>query len=269
MSNTEESSLDSKKELDDYNMIEFSDCSLYYHQENTKLLVYDKFNLSINKGESVVLIGPSGCGKSTLLYLLAGLLKPSAGQVIVQGQKIDKPRQSTGFILQDYGLFPWLNVVDNIGLGLKIRGIHKKDRESVINKILEEMGLTSFARHYPGQLSGGQRQRVALARVLTLKPDLLLMDEPLSSLDALTRERLQNLLLEIQQREQLTTVLVTHDIEEAIFLGSRIIVLAGELPTRIIADLSNPMVGTENFRTTDNFFKLGVKVRGLLEGGRI
>ncbi len=140
-----------------------------------------------------------------------------------------------------------MNVIDNIGLGLKIRGVSKKEKQRAVRRNLREMGLEPLARHFPNQLSGGQRQRVALARVLALQPDLLLMDEPLSSLDALTRERLQNLLLEIRQKQQLTTVLVTHSIEEAIFLGSRIIVLAGGLPTRIIRDIPNPLAGTANY----------------------
>lgn len=214
-----------------------------------------------------MLIGPSGCGKSTLLYLLSGLLKPTAGKVIIDGKEIDKPRQLTGFILQDYGLFPWLNVKDNIGLGMKIRRISKKKQNERIHQVLEEMGLSSYKEHYPSQLSGGQRQRVALARVLALQPDLLLMDEPLSSLDALTRERIQNLLLEIRKKEKLTTVLVTHNIEEAIFLGSRIIVLADHLPTKVISEIENNGVDSPNFRETDDFFHLTVQVRGLLEGG--
>lgn len=248
-------------------MIVFSDCTLEYRQKNTSLQVYRDFNFSIKRGESIVLIGPSGCGKSTMLYLLSGLLKPTSGQVLIAGQKVDKPRQTTGFILQEYGLFPWLNVRDNVKLGLKIRGMQSAAQMKRADQALEEMGLGAFKHHYPSQLSGGQRQRVALARVLALDPDLLLMDEPLSSLDALTRERLQNLLLEIWQKEKLTTVLVTHSIEEAIFLGSRIIVLADHLPTKVIADIENPWVGKPNFRNTEDFFQLTVKVRDLLEGG--
>jgi NitT/TauT family transport system ATP-binding protein len=151
---------------------------------------------------------------------------------------------------------------------LKIRKKSKPEKQRLIDRVLLEMGLEQYQDHFPSQLSGGQRQRVALARVLALKPDLLLMDEPLSSLDALTRERLQNLLLEIWKKEKITTILVTHSIEEAIFLGSRIIVLAGQLPTKILNEIENPLVGTDNFRDTEEFFRLTVQVRSLLEGGR-
>lgn len=249
-------------------MIKFSDCSLEYRQDKSRIKVYEAFNLTIERGESVVLIGPSGCGKSTLLYLLAGLLRPTSGKVLIEGKEIDKPRQKTGFILQDYGLFPWLTVEDNVKLGLKIRRLPQEKFKERIDSILSEMGLFEFKRHFPSQLSGGQKQRVALARVLALNPDLLLMDEPLSSLDALTRERLQNLLLNIWQKGNLTTVLVTHDIEEAIFLGSRIIVLADNLPTSIIREIKNPSVGTKNYRNTEEFFQLATLVRTLLEGGQ-
>ncbi len=248
-------------------MIEISQCSLVYYQEKKSIHVLDKFNLSINRGESIVLIGPSGSGKSTLLYLLAGLLKPTAGRVSIEEEEINKPRHLTGFILQEYGLFPWLNVEDNIKLGLKIRHESLSKAKSNIDQILNEMGLAQYKKHYPSQLSGGQRQRVALARILALKPDLLLMDEPLSSLDALTRERLQTLLLDIWQKGDITTVLVTHSIEEAVFLGNRIIVLANSQPTFVLKEIANPQMGSKDYRNSEEFFSITNKIRALLEGG--
>lgn len=232
-----------------------------------RIRVLDQFDLRINRGESVVLIGPSGCGKSTLLYLLAGLLRPTAGRVMIEGADVAGPRRQTGFILQEYGLFPWLNVEENIRLGLKIRHEALPAARETIERILAEMGLAQYRKHYPSQLSGGQRQRVALARILTLRPDLLLMDEPLSSLDALTRERLQNLLLDIWKKGDITTVLVTHSIEEAVFLGNRIIVLANKQPTFILNEIANLGMGSRTYRNTEDFFKTTNQIRALLEGG--
>ena len=248
-------------------MIDVSNCALVYNQGKTKVKVYDNFNLHIDKGESLVLIGPSGCGKSTLLYLLAGLLQPTAGEIRIHGEALNGTRQKTGFILQEYGLFPWLTVFENVSLGLRVRHVPKKIYRPQVEEVLADMGLWEVRHHFPSQLSGGQRQRVALARALTLKPDLLLMDEPLSALDALTRERLQNLLLEIWQRGDLTTVLVTHSIEEAVFLGRRILVLAGGRPTKVIADIPNPEVGSPGYRHTEKFFQRTSYVRTLLEEG--
>lgn len=249
-------------------MIEVVHCNLVYDQEHHPVKVYDEFNLKIAQGESLVLIGPSGCGKSTLLYLLAGLLKPTVGEIRINGQPVSGTRQETAFILQQYGLFPWLTVEENVNLGLKVRHVPKRTSRIVTEEVLQKMGLEEVKHHFPSQLSGGQSQRVALARALTLKPDLLLMDEPLSALDALTRERLQKLLLQIWQNEELTSVLVTHSIEEAVFLGSRILVLANGRPTRILGEIANPRVGEPNYRQSEEFFIKTTYVRSLLEGGK-
>lgn len=246
-------------------MITFSHCGLTYQQDGKNVPVYQDFNLQIAERESLVLIGPSGCGKSTLLYLLAGLLKPTEGEVRIHDQLVDKPRQQTGFILQEYGLFPWLTVRDNISLGLRVRHQSRHLYQAKVDHMIEQMGLQKVRTHYPSQLSGGQRQRVALARALTLDPDLLLMDEPLSSLDALTRERLQQLLLELWQERSLTTVLVTHNIEEAVFLGSRILVFQGP-PAQLKGIVLNPEIGSSEYRMSDLFFRRCTEVRSLLEG---
>jgi len=246
-------------------VIEVSHCDLAYIQGTSQVKVYDQFDLKIEPGESLVLIGPSGCGKSTLLYLLSGLLRPTGGEIKIWGEKVVGTRQKTAFILQEYGLFPWLNVEQNVSLGLRVRHIPKRKYQSIIEEMIHKMGLWEVKHHFPSQLSGGQRQRVALARALTLQPDLLLMDEPLSALDALTRERLQNLLLEIWQERKLTTVLVTHSIEEAVFLGSRILVLVDGRPTHIMGEIDNPRVGQMGYRQTADFFQKTSYVRSLLE----
>ncbi|MHB8125164.1 MAG: ABC transporter ATP-binding protein [Desulfitobacteriaceae bacterium] len=248
-------------------MIEVFHCELAYHQGTSQVKVFDRFSLKIEPGESLVLIGPSGCGKSTLLYLLSGLLHPTGGEIKVWGERLKGTRQKTAFILQEYGLFPWLNVEQNVSLGLRVRHMTKRMYRRIVEEIIQKMGLWEVKDHFPSQLSGGQRQRVALARALTLQPDLLLMDEPLSALDALTRERLQRLLLEIWQEQKLTTVLVTHNIEEAVFLGSRIIVLADDRPTHVIGEILNPLVGQSGYRQMSEFFQKASYVRSLLEGG--
>lgn len=248
-------------------MIEVSHCDLTYNQGKSQVKVYDDFNLKIEQGESLVLIGPSGCGKSTLLYLLSGLLQPTAGEIKVWGEPVKGARQKTAFILQEYGLFPWLNVEQNVSLGLRVRHMNKGKYREMTEDMIQKMGLEEVKHNFPSQLSGGQRQRVALARALTLQPDLLLMDEPLSALDALTRERLQTLLLEIWQEQKLTTVLVTHSIDEAVFLGSRILVLLDGRPTNLVGEIHNPQVGTKGYRQSSEFFQKTSYVRSLLERG--
>lgn len=247
-------------------LIDLSDCGLVYERDKSRLEIYRNFNLHIAKGESLVLIGPSGCGKSTLLYLIAGLIPPTEGEVRIEGVQVREPRQQTAFILQEYGLFPWLTVADNVSLGLRVRGWARRRYRPKVQKLIQDMGLEEVQDHFPGQLSGGQRQRVALARALSLEPDLLLMDEPLSALDALTRERLQYLLLDIWKKEHLTTVLVTHSIEEAVFLGRRILVLANKRPTEILGEVDNPEAGTEGYRGTELFFRRCSSLRSILEG---
>jgi len=246
-------------------VIEVSHCDLTYNQAKSQVKVYDDFNLKIEQGESLVLIGPSGCGKSTLLYLLSGLLQPTGGEVQIWGEPVQGTRQKTAFILQEYGLFPWLNVEQNVSLGLRVRHMTKGKYKALAEDMIQKMGLGEVKYNFPSQLSGGQRQRVALARALTLQPDLLLMDEPLSALDALTRERLQTLLLEIWQEQKLTTVLVTHSIEEAVFLGSRILVLIDGRPTHVVGEIHNPLVGKKGYRQTSEFFRITSYVRSLLE----
>lgn len=248
-------------------MISVDQLSLTYKQENTTVDVLKSLSLDIGTGESWVIIGPSGCGKSSLLYLLAGLLKPSEGIVTVKDKVLQGPRADTALILQEYGLFPWKTVWHNVILGLEIRKIPACKRDTIVKPILDELGLTEYMHHYPGQLSGGQRQRVAVARALALTPDLLLMDEPFSSLDALTRESLQNLLLKIWPEKKLTMVMVTHSIEEAVFLGQKIVVFSPR-PARLLDIIVNPQVGDPAYRASADFYRNCARVRETLEGGQ-
>lgn len=182
-------------------------------------------NLVVEKGEFVCLIGASGCGKSTLLRIVAGFEPPSAGEALMWSKPIAGPAPDRGMVFQDYGLFPWLSVRQNIGFGPVSRGLPKPELRTLVDRFVDMVGLTRFADAYPHQLSGGMKQRVAIARVLANDAEMVLMDEPFGALDAMTRERLQDELLDIWQRTKLTVLFVTHSIEEAIFLADRVVVM--------------------------------------------
>ncbi|MDF3012517.1 MAG: putative transporter ATP-binding protein [Cellvibrio sp.] len=193
-------------------------------------------DFTIKPGEFVCLLGPSGCGKSTLLGALAGHIIPAAGVLEVDAQTIKGPSPEHGMVFQHHTLFPWLNVVDNVAFGLKMRGINKAERHAQALEMLHQVGLQDVATRWPSQLSGGMQQRVEIARVLINKPRLLLMDEPFGALDAQTRMKMQQLLLDIWGRIRTTLVFVTHDIDEALFLADRILVMSPR-PGRIIENL--------------------------------
>jgi NitT/TauT family transport system ATP-binding protein len=200
------------------------------------LPVLDNVSLDIAAGSFVALLGPSGCGKSTLLRLVAGLEPPSNGRLLVDGRPITGPDPSRVVVFQDPTLYPWRTVWDNAALGLEARGTLKRERPRV-DEALNRVGLTKFARAYPHQLSGGMAQRAALARALVNEPRVLILDEPLGKLDSLTRIGMQGELVGLWQRAGFTTLLVTHDVEEALFMAERVIVLT-DRPARIAADLA-------------------------------
>ncbi len=227
--------------------------------------LFTEFGWSVAAGDAWAIIGPSGCGKTTLLYLLAGLRQPAAGSVLVNGAPVLKPRRQTGLILQDFGLLPWATVAENVDLGLRIRGVDEGARRDTVDRWLARLGIADVADKYPGKVSGGQRQRAAIARTLALEPDLLLMDEPFSSLDALTREGLQNLVVELGLEGTLTTVLVTHSIEEAVFLGRRIVVLPRP-PINAALVVENPGAGVAGYRGQPEFYERCNQVRRAVEG---
>ncbi len=239
-------------------MIDLIDLSFIYSDRPP---VFDGFSWHVEAGEIWSVLGPSGCGKSTLLLLLAGLLRPQGGEVLVGGEPITRPRPRTGLILQEYGLLPWATVYDNASLGLRIRRfygpdgrhvpqdeqIDRSETRSRVDHWLARLDIAELAGKYPGQISGGQRQRAAIARTLALQPDLLLMDEPFSSLDAPTREALQILTLELCAEAGLTVILVTHNIEEAAFMGQQILLLHHP-PNREAKEVDNPHAATEAYR---------------------
>ena len=216
-------------------IVEIKGVSKVYKLQDQTIHALSDANISIHKGEFVCLIGASGCGKSTLLRIIAGFEQPSFGHALMWGKPIASPDPTRGMVFQDYALFPWLSVRDNIGFGPTARGLSGAEVKATVDKFIDLVGLARFANAYPHQLSGGMKQRVAIARVLANDAELVLMDEPFGALDAMTRERLQDELLEIWQRTHLTVVFVTHSIEEAIFLANRVVVMTPS-PGRIESD---------------------------------
>ena len=223
--------------------------------------LFQNFNWTVSRGETWAILGPSGCGKTTLLYLLAGLKFPATGEVTINGERIQRPRPHSGLILQDYGLLPWSTVRENVELGVNVRNFYGPDGKHTpdnffpkdnIESWIQRLGLSEVADKFPGQLSGGQRQRTAIARTLALEPDLLLMDEPFSSLDAITREDLQNLTLSLCEEQNITLVIVTHAIEEAAMLGKKILLLDAP-PNQTASVFENPNAGSSGYRNSAEF----------------
>lgn len=245
-------------------MVSLDGVSLIYRQQNAAVEAVGKVSLQVKSGETCVLIGPSGCGKTSLLYLVAGLLAPSTGTIKIDQQGLQGQRNKTALILQDYGLFPWKTVRQNVELGLVLRRMPAEKIKLTVEPLMEQMGLTESMGRFPTQISGGQRQRVAIARALAMEPDLLLMDEPFSSLDALTREELQRVVLEIWAQRRITILLVTHNIEEAVFLGQKIVVFSRR-PARTIEEIANPAVGMADYRSSAEYFHICTQVRKRLE----
>ena len=229
-------------------------------------------NLSIASGEFVSLIGPSGCGKSTLLRLIANLLEPTSGELIVNGKSAKQARldQDYGMAFQQSGLFEWRTVAKNIELPLELKGWDKTKRQARATEMLELVKLSDFANHFPWQLSGGMQQRVAIARALAVHPSLLLMDEPFGALDEMTREHMQSELLSICRTSGTTVVFVTHSIPEAVYLSNRVVVMSPR-PGRVTQIVDVGIEGERNDATRDNavFFKGITAVREALRGVRI
>jgi ABC-type nitrate/sulfonate/bicarbonate transport system ATPase subunit/ABC-type nitrate/sulfonate/bicarbonate transport system permease component len=216
-------------------MVSLEDIRFSYTVRGIPIPVFDQFSAQFEEGRITAVVGPSGCGKTTLLRLIAGLLVPQGGKILTQQSRI-------GFIFQDFGLLPWLTVERNAGLGLEALGMPAEERRRRVRDILEELGLSQWRRAYPVRLSGGMQQRVAVARALALDADLVLMDEPFSSLDALTRESVQDMLRTIQCAHHTTIILVTHSIEEAVYLADDILIFDGSMPVKSGTVVRNPHV---------------------------
>jgi NitT/TauT family transport system ATP-binding protein len=221
----------------------------------------DGIDLEVGEGESVALIGPSGCGKTSLLFAMAGLYRASEGQIRIGDEPIRGTRREIALILQDAGLLPWKTVWQNANLSLKLRGEYPNETAS---DVLEELGLYEARDRFPAELSEGMKRRVGVARALSTAPKVMLMDEPLASLDTLTKERIQDLFLRLWKRRRFSLVLVTHDIEEAAFLGERIVVLT-ERPAKVKAVVSNDGVGGLDYREQSAFRETVRRLRDALE----
>jgi ABC-type nitrate/sulfonate/bicarbonate transport system ATPase subunit len=226
--------------------------------------VFQDISFDLNKDDNLVILGKSGCGKSTLLNLISGMIQPSNGSIHLNHQVIKKPTSDIAFILQNFGLLPWKTVLQNVELGLKIKGFPQKERRNIAIHILHTLEIFNRENEYPGNLSGGEQQRVAIARAYAMEPKLLLMDEPFSSLDALTREKLQDTLLKTWQKIKVPYILVTHSIEEAAFLGKKIAVFSGT-PATFSKVFSNDHFGNTQYRNSDQFYQLVKQIRSYME----
>ena len=236
-----------------------------YETKNGEFLALQQVALHVKEQEFVSIVGPSGCGKSTLLRILAGLEKATEGKVEITGKEIDGPGADRGMVFQTYTLFPWLTVRENIEFGLRLKKMPARQRKEISDYYLSIIGLEPFANAYPKSLSGGMKQRVAIARALANNPEVLLMDEPFAALDAQTKSAMQELLLEIWEKEKITVVFITHDIDEAIYLSQRIYVMQSR-PGRVAAEFPVEFAypRSRDIRDTEKFIKMKKRIVSLL-----
>lgn len=223
--------------------IEAVDLCVEFANGRDHLRAIEDLTFEVHPGEFVCLLGTSGCGKSTILNVAAGFIRPSSGKILLDGVEVGFPSPERGMVFQSHALFPWLNAIDNVAFGLKMKGYSKAERYKVARRYLDLVGLADFQTTYPGELSGGMEQRVGIARMLAVDPVVLLMDEPFGSLDAETRMRMQELLLQLWEETKKSVVFVTHDVEEAVLLADRIIVLTsrpGRVKEEIKVELGRP-----------------------------
>lgn len=238
-----------------------------YESNKKKTLAVDHVNFDILENEFVCIVGPSGCGKSTLLKMIGGLDDISSGEIIIDNRVLSGPGADRGMVFQSYSLFPWMSVEDNIRFGLKLKKMPKNEADAIVNKYLDLIGLTQFRNCLPKELSGGMKQRVAIARALANSPEVLLMDEPFGALDPQTKANMQQLMRKIWQKERPTVIFITHDIEEAVFLATRVLVMSPR-PGKIIADepVYLPYDRNLDLKDTQEFISLRRKINSILHG---
>lgn len=238
-------------------MIKTVDLTISYGET----IALNQLNISVKQGEKVSVVGKSGCGKTSLLHALGGIIKANEGSINVFGIEVNDIREGTAIILQQDGLFPWKSVEENVRLGIINNGLSKDEQLILVSNSLKELGIAKQTHKYLNELSGGQRQRVAIARALIQSPDLLLMDEPTGSLDMVTKESFQDSLHDMYENHHMTSILVTHDIEEAVFLGERIIVLDHG---KLAGIVDNPLYRKEDIRHSIEFYELCLEVRRVM-----
>ncbi|MFF9754555.1 ABC transporter ATP-binding protein [Streptomyces sp. NPDC014344] len=241
--------------------IAFREVTRRFPVKGGDFLALDRVGLDIADGEFVTVVGPSGCGKSTLLNIAAGLQEATAGEVTVDGVPVRGPAPERGVIFQQYALFPWMTVAANVEYGLKVRGVGRAERRRRAREVIDLVGLTDFADALPKTLSGGMKQRCAIARAYAVDPKILLMDEPFGALDSLTRVRMQESLLDTWSRDRRTVLFITHDVDEAVYLGNRVVVMAAR-PGRVhrIIPVGLPYPRTEEQRLSPAFAELRARV---------
>ena len=245
-------------------MISIENLSVNYKSDSDVYTAISGINLTIPEGGTLAVIGPSGCGKSTLLKAVAGLIPEYEGTIKINGDELNPKKQTIGFMPQNYGLLPWRTVIDNIRLGMKIKRAPELLDRKVLKKLMRQLGIEGLGHRYPTELSGGQQQRVALARVFALQPDVLLMDEPFSALDAITREEMQDIFLKLWQKNNVSTIFVTHYVEEALYLGQRIAILSAS-SGNINRIVDNPLFGGKDIRQNPEFFEMSLKLKNSIK----
>jgi len=245
--------------------IRFQNVSMQFPTAGGPLDVVSDMTFAISQGEFVALVGPSGCGKTTLMNMAAGFVRPTSGRVTLDGKEITGPGPDRGVMFQEYGVFPWLTVEQNIAFGLELKAsrVAAGERAAIVERYLKLMGLTDFRKAYPKTLSGGMRQRLALARAYAVHPEFVLMDEPFGALDAQTRSAMHDLLLEILHAEGKTVMLITHSVEEAVYLASKVLVISAR-PSRIreVIDIPFPYPRERALQETPEFNALRARIHG-------
>ena len=243
------------------NILEISQVSKTFAGANGGTVALQATDLSVAENDFITILGPSGCGKSTLLRMVAGLDTPSTGSITLDGKPVSGPGADRGMVFQSYTLFPWLSILENVCFGLREKGLPLAEQHAIARPFIQKVGLKGFENHFPKQLSGGMQQRTALARALANDPRMLLMDEPFGALDHQTRELMQELLQGIWEAERKTVLFVTHDIDEAIFMGNRVVVMSAR-PGRIKCDLPVPIAHPRHYsvKTTPVFVELKARL---------
>ena len=249
-------------------MVEVKGLSKVFGKAPSEVVALSEVDLSVEKGGIVSIVGPSGCGKSTLLYMIAGLIDPTCGEILIAGERVTKPNSRIGIVFQEFRIFPWKTVIDNVRFGLEIQGRGSAaERTATAQRYIGMVGLSGAEHRLPKELSGGMKQRVAIAQTFACDPEVVLMDEPLGSVDSLTREKLQDELLRIWADSGKTIIVVTHSIEEAIYLGQKVVVMAPR-PSRVVEVFDVPLSRerTPDMRTGPEAVKLRGQIWDLIRG---